>query len=784
MQGFEAGFGRWIISYRWLVIALALGLVGLAASGGQNLRFTANYRVFFSDDNPQLLAFEAMENRFAKSDNVMFTLVPNEGEVFTTETLAAVEWVTEQAWQTPYSTRVDSLSNFQHTYAGGPDGDELVVEDLYTGAKDLSPEDLARIEKIALNEPLVRRLVVSEQGHVAAVNVTVQLPGVDETKEIPEVVAFARNLKQAINERYPHLTVYLPGMVMMNNAFTESSLNDMQTLVPISFGAMVLFLVLLLKGFSGAAATVAVICLSILAAMGLGGWIGYPLSPPSSAAPTIILTMAIANCVHVLVGLLQEMRRGAGKHDAIVESLRVNLQPVFLASLTTALGFLSMNFSEVPPFNHLGNFVAMGVGAAFVLSVTFLPALVSLLPVRVKPKAASGSELMERFGEFVVQRRTFLLWVMSLVVIVLVASIPRNELNDVFVHYFDDSVQFRVDSDYTAENLNGQFRVEFTMEAGEAEGISSPEFLADVEKFANWLREQPEVEHVNILTDVFKRLHKNMHGDNEQWYRLPESRELAAQYLLLYEMSLPYGLDLNNQIDVEKSALKLVASLPTISSNEILAFEQKTKDWVAAGNVPNVSSAGATGTTLMFSHIGQRNIRSMLVGTTIALVAISLLLILAFRSLKLGLVSLVPNLVPGAMGFGLWGLSVGEVGLSLSVVTGMTLGIVVDDTVHFLSKYLRARREAGCSSPDAVRYAFSTVGRALVITSCVLVAGFAVLATSSFELNAGMGMLPAILIALAQAADILLLPHLLIKLEEKTDAQSALDGAGVPRASA
>lgn len=159
----------------------------------------------------------------------------------------------------------------------------------------------------------------------------------------------------------------------------------------------------------------------------------------------------------------------------------------------------------------------------------------------------------------------------------------------------------------------------------------------------------------------------------------------------------------------------------------------------------------------MFAHIGKRNIIGMLLGTTVALIMISMILILAFRSVKIGLLSLIPNLAPAAMGFGLWGIFVGQIGLALSVVTTMTFGIVVDDTVHFMSKYLRARREKHLNAQDAVRYAFNTVGRALIITSVVLVAGFLVLATSSFELNAGMGLLTAIVITLALLADFLFL---------------------------
>ena len=383
---------------------------------------------------------------------------------------------------------------------------------------------------------------------------------------------------------------------------------------------------------------------------------------------------------------------------------------------------------------------------------------------------------MAALAEFVVRRRRVLGWGSGLIAVALVASIPRNELNDVFLHYFDESVEFRRDADFTTRNLTGLYAMEYSLGTGEPGGVSDPAYLADVAAFAEWYKEQPETIHVNVITDTFRKLNMSMHGDDPAEYRLPASRELAAQYLLLYEMSLPYGLDLNNQIDVDKSATRMVVSTETLSSNEVLALDRRALQWLA-DHAPNIALAESSGTTLIFAYLGRRNILSMLVGTTIALVGISFVLILALRSLKLGLASLVPNLVPGALGFGVWAWAVGEVGISLSLVTTMTLGIVVDDTVHFLSKYRRARREFGYASPDAVRIAFRTVGRALLTTSLVLVAGFIVVSLSSFELNSGMGKLTALVIALALLADFFLLPPLLMKVEGDADEDAALDRA-------
>ncbi len=773
LRALESRLGGWVIGLRWPIIAVSLVLAGIAASGTAFLEFSADYRIYFSRDNPQLLAFEAMENTYGKSGNVFFAVVPEDRDATSALALEATAWLTEQSWMIPYSTRVDSITNFQHTTA---DGDDILVRDLVDEAARGDAGERSRIRSIALAEPrLAGRLIAHDSG-VNGIDVTVQLPDEDEMLEGARVAEFARGLADQVRERFPGIDVRVTGLVIFNQAFVDVSLGDLQMLVPASFAAMTLMLVLLTGGFSGTFAIMLVVALSVMTAVGLGGWVGLPMTAPSAIAPIVVLTVAIASCVHIFSTLVHSMQsrtladRSSGdlKRNAIVESVRVNLQPVFLASLTTALGFLSMNFSDVPPFRQLGTFVAFGVGAAFVFSVTTLPALLSLLPIRVRATRHRRDAAMAALGEFVVRRRRELLWGSGVIVVALVASIPRNELDDVFLHYFDESIEFRRDADFTVENLTGIYTMEYSLASGVPGGISDPAYLSDVAAFAQWYREQPETIHVNVITDTFRRLNMNMHGDDPDEYRLPASRELAAQYLLLYEMSLPFGLDLKNQIDIDKSATRMTAATQTLSSNEVIALDQRALRWLA-DRAPNIVRPESAGGPLMFAHFGRRNIVAMLVGTTIALVGISFVLIFALRSLRLGLASLVPNLVPGALGFGIWGLVDGQVGASLSMVTAMTLGIVVDDTVHFLSKYRRARRELGCTSGDAVRVAFRTVGRALLTTSLVLVAGFVVVSLSSFELNSGMGKLTALVIALALMADFFILPPLLMKVDAGTD---------------
>ena len=756
-------YAEWLVRWRYFILISSIVLVAAIGSGARFITFDTDYRVFFSEDNPQLKTFEQLQNTYTKTDNVMFVLAPKDGNVFNRETLASIARLTEASWQIPYSIRVDSLTNYQHTRA---DGDDLHVDDLVPEEllENLDAPALQRIRDIAVNEPLLVDHLISAKGHVTGVNVTIQLPDDTTGKEVPSVAAFARDLVEEVKAGNPELDVYLTGMVMMNNSFPEVSIHDQQTLVPMMFGIIILTLVLLLRSFVATVGTFLIIILSILTAMGLTGWMGVALTPPSASAPTIIMTLAVADCVHILVSFLHAMRRGHAKRAAMIESIRINMQPVFLTTITTIIGFLSMNFSDAPPFRDLGNIVAIGVAAAFIFSVSFLPALMLILPVRVKTEATQGTQLVDRLAEVVIARRNFLFWGMGIIVVALVSFLPRNELNDEFIKYFDETVDFRKATEFTTSNLTGLYTVDYSLGNGEAGGINEPEFLRDVERFADWFKAQDSVLHVSTLTNIMRRLNMNMHGDDPEWYRLPDDRELAAQYLLLYEMSLPYGLDLNNQIDISKSATKLTVFLDSLSSNELLAMEDRAQAWLTE-NAPHMQSYGAS-PSVMFAYIGQRNIRSMLVGTSVALVLISIILIFALRSVKIGLISLIPNLAPAAMGFGLWGLLYGQVGLGLSIVAGLTLGIVVDDTVHFLSKYLRARREQGMNSQDAVRYAFHTVGIALLVTTIVLVAGFLVLAQSTFKLNSDMGLLTSITIAFALLADFIFLPPLLMKLDK------------------
>ncbi len=766
LDRFASLLARRVIQYRWLVIATAIILTFSAATGMRLLEFSTNYRVFFSQENPELIAYEAFQNTYTKNDNFLFILQPKDGEIFNPQMASAVETLTEKAWQIPFSIRVDSISNFQHSRA---DGDNLIVEDLISDATARSQAELDYAKAVALAEPLLHNNLISADADTTGINVTIQYPE-KSIQEVPETVAVVRQIAQDLQAQYPDVHIALSGFSMLNNAFAEAGKSDASTLIPAMYLTLLVLIIVILRSISSTIATLFVIGFSTLIAMGLAGYAGIKLTPVSVTAPTIILTLAIADSVHVLVSMLSAIRQGATKYDAIVDSIRINFTPISITSLTTIVGFLSLNFSDAPPFWHLGNITAMGITAAWLLSLTFLPAVLSLLPIKqqTQKKASILNRALEQLAEFVIRKRRQVLIVMGSISIILMALAPTIELNDQFVEYFDHSIQFRNDAEFGIEHLNGIYVAEFSLESGEAGGISNPEYLHNLEKFTAWLREQPEVRHVFSYSDIIKRLNKNMHGDDASWYRIPEERNLAAQYLLLYELSLPYGLDLNDRINIDKSSSRVSATLDNLSTLEGRAFFDRASQWLRS-NTPDYMWTQPTSAAVMFTYISKRNIESMLGGNAFAIIAIALILAIALRNIRLGIFSLIPNAAPILMTYGAWALLVGQVGMAAATVTATSLGIVVDDTVHFLSKYLRARNEKGLSAEDAIRYTFVTVGPAIVSTTIILTVGFAVLTASSFLINFQMGLLTAFAIVLALLFDFLILPTLLMLGSKKSN---------------
>lgn len=773
-------YSQFIIRYRYGVLLAALAVVVLIGSGTKNLVLSSDLEVFFAEDDPGLLAYDEIRNTYSHDDNIYLVLVPpptadgKPGDIYTKESLAILEEVTDRAWSFPYATRVDSIANYQHTQAIG---DDLLVRPLVKDAEDMSQADIELARRVSTTEPILLNRLITDDGDMAAINISIQFPEADRIPGIPKVVDTAWELRGEIESKYPGYELLITGKVAGNNSFTTAAVTDIKQIIPLALlialiciaGYMYLASRSIATALAATGMTILVIIASVAVGMGMAGWLGFEVTPPVVNAPTVILTLAVADCIHILVTYFQARRRGKTKEEALTHSLHLNFRAVGLTSITTVIGFLALNFSDAEPFQDLGNIVAIGIVAAWGFSITLLPALIMMAPSKVKVDAAGAVNSMGQLAQRVISHPKLAFGLTTAAIILAASFVPQNELYDVWAEYFDEEMPIRQDSDRAREKLNGFNLIEYSLVAGtEAGSVSDPQYLQQLDEFGQWLKSQPEVTFVNSFVEIMKRLNRNMHGDDPEWHRVPESRELAAQYLLLYEFSLPFGLDLTNQVNLDKTATRLTAGLRSSSTKEIMALQERAQEWLRE-NAPEQFYHQGASSDVMFAHVGKNNVISMLYGSLLGLLAISIIIAIALKSIKFGFVSLLLNLLPMVVGFGLWGLMVGRVGMGLSVVSGLTMGIVVDYTVHLLSKYQMAQQENNLNTPDAIQYAFSTVGSALVVTTIVLCVNFGLLFFSVFVLNSDLGVLTAGIILIALVIDLFFLPPLLLWLDRNRD---------------
>ncbi len=757
LERFGRALGMWISRHPWTVVVLGLVTCLAGSIGLRDVSVSSDYRVFFSEQDPQKLAFDELEEVFTKTDNVVFVVKPAGGDVFERDSLAVLQALTERAWKLPHATRVDSITNFQHSYA---EDEDIIIEDLVFGPSDtLLDEDLVEIRKVAMAEPLLVGGLLATDARAAGVNVTLRLPR-ESPAEVTETARAARALAREIEDEHPGTEVRASGMALMNDAFMEASIEDMMVIIPAMYVVMLVVLGVLLRSVTATGIVVLIVAMSSAVTVGVAGWLGYPLTPPTASAPTVVLTLAVADGVHIFLSARGELQDGASRTHAVASALQSNFRPVLLTSLTTIVGFACLNFAEAPPYWHLANMTVAGIAAAFVYSVTVLPALLIVLPLRVPPRRDSTHRLMDRIADLVLAQRTRLVVGGVVTALCLGVAASRLESNDQFLEYFDDSITFRPDTEYMMEHLTGIYTVEYAVQAGGESAINEPEYLQALDGFTQWLRAQPEVSHVYSYADIIKRINQNLHEGQPEHYAVPPTREAASQELMLYEMSLPVGLDLNDRVDVARSSTRVSITLRDLSSRELLDFKARSEGWLR-DNAPPAMHAQATSPVIIFTTLSQENTKSMMAGNLASLLLISACLVFALGSWRLGLLSIVPNLLPILFGYGLWSLLFSEINIVASIAGTVCLGIIVDDTIHFLTKYRLARTVGGKSPPEAIRSTLNTVGPALIATTAVLFFGFGVLTQSGFQMNSDLGLLVVLVVGFALLHDLILLPALL-----------------------
>ena len=740
-----------------LVIFLCLLVSMAAASGMPRLTLSSDSRVFFDPRSPELVELENFEHKFGQNNGVLMVVSPRDiagaRKVTDPDVLAVIGELTKRAWQLPHSTRVESLTNFPHVTS---DADSFSVEELVPDPAHVTPEESTEVERIAISDRLVVNRLIARDAKAAGVLVNFNLPE-EGSRQVREIIAASRALASAVEKEHPDVDVKLTGNVMLLGTFAEAAVSDALLLIPVSLLVSGVIMMLFVRAIRPSLAIISLLVLSSGSAMGLAGWFGYVINPASIAAPVIIVTVNMAAAVRIVTTTMALLGQGKSKRDAIAESLAIHIRPVTLTNITSAIGFLSMNLAEAPPFRDLGNLVAMGIVFAYVLTFTWLPAI--LMRMDLKPAQSRSERFMVGLGHFVNANYRSLFFLCGVIVIASGFWLQKITLDDDFARYFDSRFQYRQDSDFAEDHLTGLNIIEFDVGAGGNNGVYEPAYQRKLEDFLTWLRAQPHVVSVIGIPDITLRVEEAMNPGATAAARIPDQADRIAQYFLLYELSLPYGASLNDQINVSRSASRVTVILRHVKSSGIRDLNHRAQAWLAANAPPSMAARGIS-INVLFSTVSWINIRSM-IGTTIAsMLVIAVIVGLALRSVNYGLLSIAMNVFPSIVGFGVWGLLIGQIGLAASVITAMTIGLVVDDTIYFLMMY-QAARKRGLNSEEAINEVFEIVGTAMLVITLSLAAGFGVLTVSGFEVNRSLGTQTTIVILANLFIDWLMLPPLL-----------------------
>ena len=746
-----------IIRYRPLCIIISLLILAGLAQGLSKINFNPDINAFFPENDTLTTSHLSIEDTYSSMDNAVIGIGVKEGTVFTNEVLSLIEDLTERAWKTPHSLRVDSLSNYSYVSA---DGDDLYIEPFLEGSSTYDLKTLKEKELIIEEEELAYGAIISKDKKTSLINIVFDPPRKDIESEYQESLNYVLGFLEEARKNHPEVDLIISGIVYMEYQSPMLLKAQMPKLMPTAILVILLTLFLLLRSLVAVAGSFLVILMSVVSAMGSIGFMSGDIAQPFIMVPILIATLAVADCVHLFTLYFQNLDSSRKSKEAMLESLKLNLQPLFLTSLTTAIGFLSLNLAPVEPLRGIGNGVAVGVFLAFIFTVLLLAPIVSYFNVKQSKNINFQKNIARKLGRFSIKNYKRLLVIVPVISCFLMAFIPLNKTNDNPLEFYSERyTTSAADSKWISQRIGGTFPVSYELNS---QGIvSDPEFLREVDKFSEWLASNKEVLHVSSLSKIMKNLNKTLHGKQEEWNIIPTEPDLSAQYLFFYEMSLPYGLDLTNSISQNKESIKLVASLKELGSLEYREFAKRVENY-ASQNMPEDMVSIGTGTRPIFAFMSNMLITQLTYALGIGIVLITATIILFFRSLRYGMLTSVTNLLPIGVAFGIWAIVSGEISMLVGIGMGTTLGIIVDFTVHFLSKYLHARRQKNLSAEEAVEYAFETVGFALIITSFSLILGFLVLLQAFFIPIHGFVLFSSIAFLSALIIDLLLFPALLI----------------------
>jgi predicted RND superfamily exporter protein len=497
--------------------------------------------------------------------------------------------------------------------------------------------------------------------------------------------------------------------------------------------------------------------------VGVYGWAKIPFNQISNMGPLVVFMIAMADGIHLVSVYLQGLHKGLDKEEAMRQSLAVNIQPITLATVTTGMGFLSLNYCSSPGIYGFGNVVAIGVCWAFLVTLTLLPALMLLVPVRKIPQPLGVRGFIAMAGSLVAKHPNPLFWGCALLIVATLALLPLNKVDFNRFSFIDKNSDFHQVITALSEKIGNDQSLVYSIGSGEYYGITQLEFLGKVDAFSRWLETQNEVSFVTSYTDLLKNLNMAEHDNDKRWEILPEDNLQIVDYLVTYQLVQEIEPNLEPLFNPDYSAIRLMVGTSNLSNIELLGLNDKIEQWIEA-NMPPSYEVRHGDNSILFARLDRSISVQLLQGFTLSFVLITLTLLIGLKSVRYGLLSMIPNLFPATIVFGFWGLFVGELSPYILMLFSISIGLVVDDSVHVLSKYIFARRE-GETPEAAVQYSLEKAGSAITITTLSLALGTLILVLSNTFYYQNVALLLTPIIVAALLLDLFFLPPLLVKFD-------------------
>ena len=751
-------WAEFVVKRRIMVLAASLLLLPIFIFSMRTIKFDASNEMWFLKDDPSLAEYEFLKETFGSAQYILIGVPKRQGEesVITAENLRVIHELTEFLEDHDLIDKVSSLSNYQviNGSTGTLEIDDLVEDfDTFEG----TPEQISQIRETMKGEILVHDFMIARD-----FNDTLILARTIYEDSIDDKVRLVNDLNSFITQsdyQSRGYQFYLMGDPVISEGFFTTSMKDQATTFPLMFLLVTFLLIISFRSLAGVFTPWVVIIMSVLGMYALLSAMNWSLNMLNAMLPILVVVVSIGDSIHVLVEYYHFRNEGKDSKESAKGAIRMMFSPCFFTTLTTYVGFTAVAVTKLAPLREYAFLAGSAVWLAFLFSLTTLPAILSFVKTkgnRVEKiiKTGAVARLTANVSPWTKKHFVKIMVYGNILVALALISATQIEVDSNFVKNFKQGTPIRASMEYFDELFNGGLTLEFIFDSGTEDGIKDPQFLNEVLAFQEYAEGLPITGKVNSMINYVRKMNQTLNDENPANYVLPDTRNAIAQYLLMYSLSGPTE-DLSDLKSFDDRYLRLSMRIPNMTTEENRVLIGELKDKLAADH-PSLKTT-ITGDMVLWTVMGGYIQDGLVKSFSLAIFTIILCFFILFRSIKYGLLAMIPSLTPIVIAGGIMSAMGIYLDFTTMIVAAVTFGIAVDDTIHVMSRFVRAKRE-GSSNEEAIHLAITEAGRAVVFSSIILVSGFSMLMFSGFVPNIYFGFFAVVIIFIALISDLYLLP--------------------------